>query len=215
MTALERKASVNFRWRQLPQTFVGNHERLAIDKEPNVSKQVRPALFLPHSLCHVSCNLNSRTKCASRGRVLCSTLSESEPQISRLVCHFKAPINSILQPNQTHPCAYVQGSMSRSYAISNGVPGASTASQSAYVTLVSSDGFEFHIRRSAACISGTIRRMLDPSSKATFTVHSRFPHSLTIRRQLQRSLVRRMSPRRNQWHGARESRRIFLLQRET
>ncbi|KAJ5488575.1 Elongin-C [Penicillium diatomitis] len=37
--------------------------------------------------------------------------------------------------------------------------------QSVYVTLVSSDGFEFIIPRSAACISGTIRRMLDPASK--------------------------------------------------
>ncbi|KAK5939158.1 elongin C [Knufia obscura] len=32
---------------------------------------------------------------------------------------------------------------------------------SPYVTLVSADGFEFHVRRSAACVSGTIRRMLD------------------------------------------------------
>jgi len=32
---------------------------------------------------------------------------------------------------------------------------------SPFVTLISSDGFEFHVRRSAACVSGTIRRMLD------------------------------------------------------
>ncbi|EXJ94229.1 transcription elongation factor B, polypeptide 1 [Capronia coronata CBS 617.96] len=32
---------------------------------------------------------------------------------------------------------------------------------SPFVTLVSSDGFEFHVRRSAACVSATIRRMLD------------------------------------------------------
>ncbi|KAJ5371372.1 Elongin-C [Penicillium cataractarum] len=37
--------------------------------------------------------------------------------------------------------------------------------QSEFVTLVSCDGFEFIIPRSAACISGTIRRMLDPTSK--------------------------------------------------
>ncbi|CEL09461.1 Putative Elongin-C [Aspergillus calidoustus] len=37
--------------------------------------------------------------------------------------------------------------------------------QSEYVTLVSGDGFEFIIPRSAACVSGTIRRMLDPSTK--------------------------------------------------
>lgn len=36
---------------------------------------------------------------------------------------------------------------------------------SEFVTLVSCDGFEFIIPRSAACVSGTIRRMLDPSSR--------------------------------------------------
>lgn len=36
---------------------------------------------------------------------------------------------------------------------------------SPFVTLVSSDGFEFHIRRSAACISGTLKRMLDVQSE--------------------------------------------------
>jgi hypothetical protein len=45
-------------------------------------------------------------------------------------------------------------------AQSNGTP-------SPFVTLVSSDGFEFHVRRSAACVSGTIRRMLDPQSTIT------------------------------------------------
>lgn len=34
-----------------------------------------------------------------------------------------------------------------------------------YVTLVSGDGFEFIVPRSTACVSGTIRRMLDPSSQ--------------------------------------------------
>lgn len=37
---------------------------------------------------------------------------------------------------------------------------------SPYVTLVSADGFEFHVRRSAACVSGTIRRMLDVQSES-------------------------------------------------
>jgi elongin-C len=42
--------------------------------------------------------------------------------------------------------------------------------ESEYVTLVSSDGFEFVVRRSAACVSGFIRRMLDPNS--TFSIVS-------------------------------------------
>ncbi|KAA8650932.1 elongin C [Aspergillus tanneri] len=41
----------------------------------------------------------------------------------------------------------------------------SAAQQSEYVTLVSGDGFEFVIPRGTACVSGTIRRMLEPSSK--------------------------------------------------
>lgn len=36
---------------------------------------------------------------------------------------------------------------------------------SKYVTLVSSDGFEFVVLREAACKSGAIRRMLDPKSQ--------------------------------------------------
>jgi hypothetical protein len=34
-----------------------------------------------------------------------------------------------------------------------------------YVTLVSNDGFEFKILRSAACIAGTIKKALDPLCK--------------------------------------------------
>ena len=37
-----------------------------------------------------------------------------------------------------------------------------------YVTLVSSDGFEFVVKRSAACISGALNRMLDPKSETVF-----------------------------------------------
>lgn len=40
----------------------------------------------------------------------------------------------------------------------------------AYVTLVSYDGFEFIIPRASACVSGTIRRMLDPSSMLITTL---------------------------------------------
>lgn len=42
---------------------------------------------------------------------------------------------------------------------------ASSAGMTEYVTLVSRDGFEFKVLRSAANISGAIRRMLDPTSK--------------------------------------------------
>jgi transcription elongation factor B subunit 1 len=42
---------------------------------------------------------------------------------------------------------------------------------SPFVTLISSDDFEFHVRRSAACVSGTIRRMLDPQSMVTNILH--------------------------------------------
>ena len=37
--------------------------------------------------------------------------------------------------------------------------------QTQYVTLVSSDGFEFQVLRSAACTSGLVKKMLDPNSK--------------------------------------------------
>ena len=38
------------------------------------------------------------------------------------------------------------------------------ASSSPYVTLISSDGFEFIVTREAACVAGTIKKMLDPHS---------------------------------------------------
>ncbi|KAI4214929.1 MAG: hypothetical protein LQ351_002644 [Letrouitia transgressa] len=40
----------------------------------------------------------------------------------------------------------------------------SSAQPSEYVTLISSDGFEFIVRREAACVAGMIRRMLDTTS---------------------------------------------------
>jgi transcription elongation factor B subunit 1 len=36
-----------------------------------------------------------------------------------------------------------------------------------YVTLVSNDGYEFKILRSAACIAGTIKKALDPMCTQT------------------------------------------------
>jgi transcription elongation factor B subunit 1 len=37
---------------------------------------------------------------------------------------------------------------------------------SKYVTLISSDGFEFVVLREAACISGAIKKMLDTKSES-------------------------------------------------
>ncbi|KAI9744897.1 MAG: hypothetical protein M1818_001822 [Claussenomyces sp. TS43310] len=44
---------------------------------------------------------------------------------------------------------------------------------SKFVTLVSSDGFEFVVLREAACVSGAIRRMLDPRSGFAESVNAR------------------------------------------
>lgn len=43
--------------------------------------------------------------------------------------------------------------------------------QTEYVTLVSSDGFEFKVLRSAACLAGAIKRMLDPTSVSCPLLH--------------------------------------------
>lgn len=37
---------------------------------------------------------------------------------------------------------------------------------SPYVTLISNDGYEFIVSRDAACIAGTIKKMLDPQSQS-------------------------------------------------
>jgi len=44
---------------------------------------------------------------------------------------------------------------------------------SKYVTLISSDGFEFVVLREAACVSGAIKRMLDPKSNFAESVDGR------------------------------------------
>jgi hypothetical protein len=48
-----------------------------------------------------------------------------------------------------------------------------------YVTLVSNDGFEFKILRSAACIAGTIKKALDPLCKHLYLTCTPY-HKLTI-----------------------------------
>ncbi|KAI9803361.1 MAG: hypothetical protein M1833_000878 [Piccolia ochrophora] len=42
-----------------------------------------------------------------------------------------------------------------------------------WVTLVSSDGFEFVVQREAACVSGALRRMLDPKSNFSEAISGR------------------------------------------
>jgi hypothetical protein len=83
---------------------------------------------------------------------------------------------------------------------------ASTQGQalSKYVTLISSDGFEFVVLREAACISGAIKRMLDPTS----TFHARSLHparavkgrllTLETFRWVFRIYIRKMCIRRDQ-----------------
>lgn len=44
---------------------------------------------------------------------------------------------------------------------------------SEYITLISSDGFEFIVKRDAANVSGTIRKMLDPTSMFSEAVSGR------------------------------------------
>jgi len=47
--------------------------------------------------------------------------------------------------------------------------------QTDYVTLVSSDGFEFVVKRSCATVAGAIKRMLDPSSTIIYQHSVLFP----------------------------------------
>ncbi len=49
-------------------------------------------------------------------------------------------------------------------------PASSSTPLSEYVTLISNDGFEFVVLREAACVAGTIRKMLDPNSMFVYLV---------------------------------------------
>jgi transcription elongation factor B subunit 1 len=56
-----------------------------------------------------------------------------------------------------------------------------------YVTLVSTDGYEFKILRSAACIAGTIKKALDPLCmyRTSFTTTSLTAHIAGFRENTQ------------------------------
>lgn len=58
---------------------------------------------------------------------------------------------------------YFLSSSSRSVNLSQFLHHPNMASDTDYVTLVSSDGFSFVVQRSSACLSGAIKRMLDPA----------------------------------------------------
>lgn len=93
----------------------------------------------------------------------------------------------------------------------------STESQE-YVTLVSGDGFEFVLPRSTACVSGTIRRMLEPSSTfpsiSTLSSRATSANYSGLNRQLLRSHHGPLRPRDTERSGPGESMRVFLLQPE-
>lgn len=48
-----------------------------------------------------------------------------------------------------------------------------------YVTLVSNDGYEFKLLRSAACIAGTIKRAMNPECKQMIFERCCHPRKLT------------------------------------
>ncbi|KAI9866816.1 MAG: hypothetical protein M1813_000758 [Trichoglossum hirsutum] len=50
---------------------------------------------------------------------------------------------------------------------------ADDANTSEYVTLVSNDGYQFVVKRSAACVSGALRRMLDPKSNFSEAIENK------------------------------------------
>lgn len=81
------------------------------------------------------------------------------------MCKPSRPNTACLSLSTTSTGHATNGSPVRRFSTLPSTPSTMAESTpSEYVTLVSCDGFEFIIPRSAACISGTIRRMLDPSS---------------------------------------------------
>lgn len=66
--------------------------------------------------------------------------------------------------------------------------------ESEYVTLISSDGYSFIVQRSSACISGAIKRMLDPSCM--------FAHKTPAAIFLADKICQMVSPNRKATHAA-------------
>jgi hypothetical protein len=81
-----------------------------------------------------------------------------------------------------------------------------------YVTLVSNDGFEFLVQRKSACLSGAIKRMLDPNSTFAFFFFCALPMLTPACRWLCRIKDSQVHFREHQRHGAREGVRVLLLQ---
>lgn len=69
-------------------------------------------------------------------------------------------VNSISNSNN-EPKTQTAETSHRSFLSKMSEPGV----ESDYVTLISSDGYSFVVQRSSACISGAIKRMLDPSCR--------------------------------------------------
>lgn len=100
-------------------------------------------------------------------RVVCGS------HLQRLEAPSFFPLNQLVELpplSAGKPCIpYLEFQGAMSYRISNG-PDPAAVDVAPWVTLISNDNFEFNIRRSAANVSGTIRRMLDPQSPYILTI---------------------------------------------
>ena len=111
-------------------------------------------------------------KCSSNTPTIYST-NPQHPSVAchatRLPNHVTVPPNVPFSRSRIFPrvhqsrCTYPNSPTKSTHPILSIVMAPSEPSH--YVTLISNDGFEFIVRRDAACVAGTIRKMLDPQSK--------------------------------------------------
>ena len=96
-----------------------------------------------------------------------SLLTNQKPSISFRYPNTRTPGLSQRRPPHQDRRVHLKN---RERRIHNRNTRMATSSQSQglskYVTLISGDGFEFVVLREAACVSGAIRRMLDPTSES-------------------------------------------------